>query len=94
MAKKKNHYYVLVLTTEGPKFVTKVNNFTHYAEYNELEKPKEFDTKSYADDVSFGLTVNFITAYTITTPYEITSQPYRYDSGKFNWVWNKNKEEK
>lgn len=93
MAKKKNHYYVLVFTNEGPKFVTKVNNVTHYAEYNELEKPKDFDSKAYADEVSLGLSLNFITAYTITVPYEMECQPYKYESGSFKWVWNENKED-
>lgn len=32
MAAKKKHYYVLVITEAGPKFVTKVNNSDHTAE--------------------------------------------------------------
>ena len=94
MSKRKNFYYVLVLTNEGPTFVTGIPE-RNYAEYNKLEKPMVFDTKSFADDVSIGLSCNFITAYTITLPYELSGQPYRYEEGKFEWKWDKeNKEEK
>ena len=93
MSKRKNFYYVLVLTNEGPTFVTGIAE-RNYAKYNKLEKPMLFETKSFADEVSIGLTCNLITAYTITTPYELTSQPYLYNEGKFEWKRNKdNKEE-
>lgn len=85
---KKKHYYVLVLTTEGPKFVTKIDNANKTAEYNMLEKPMKFGSKSYAEDVALGLCLNMVTAFAIANPWEVENQPFLYDKGKFEWKWN------
>ncbi len=84
--KKKYHHYVLVFTNEGPKFVTSLGDH-HTAYWNELESPKEF-SKEYADDVVFGLRCNFFSAVRVTTPVELDNQPYLYDRGKFDFVFN------
>lgn len=85
MAKPKNHYYVLVLTEEGPKFVTKLDHTTRYAIYDKLEKPLEM-SKGQAEDIALGLNLHLITAFPITVKWEITSQPYYYEKGHFEWV--------
>lgn len=82
---KKNYYYVLVLTDEGAKFVTGTRP-NHYAEYDALKAPKAFP-KEMASDIAWGLTANFISAYMITAQYEITTQPYFYNKGHFEWVY-------
>lgn len=92
MSKRKNFYYVLVITSNGPVFVTGIQP-KHYAEYNKTEKPMEFGSRDYADDVSQGLTCNFILAYTVVSKYEIKYQPYRYEDGGFEWNENKKEEE-
>lgn len=84
MSKRKNFYYVLVITNEGPKFVTGIPE-RNTAEYNKLEKPMLFTSRDFADNVSLGLTLNFNLAYTIVSTYEIEHQPYLYGEGDFKW---------
>ena len=86
MAGKKNWYYILVMTNDGPVFVTEIlpNKF---AKWDKLEKPKEF-SKERADDITFGLVANFNLAFTICSKFELDCQPYRYRDGKFKWVEN------
>lgn len=93
MAKKKNYHYVLVCTSEGPVFVTSLGE-NRYAHFDKKEKP--FEISEYrANDVAFGLSANFYCAYHIKSEFEITSQPYRYDAGHFEWAWdNENNEDK
>ena len=88
MAKKQNYYYVLVLTNEGAKFVTKVNWSNKTAEWNKLEKPLEM-SKETAKDLTMGLQLNFNNAFMVCNGYEISCQPYRYDKGNFVWKWSK-----
>lgn len=85
MAKKKYHYYVLVMTTDGPKFVTKVNYGDKTAEYDKLEKPLEFSSKEWAEDVVLGLNLNFNTAYLVCQKWEIEHQPYMYEKWNIRW---------
>lgn len=83
--KKKKHYYVLVMTDAGPKFVTKVNNADKTAEWNYNEKPLELD-KFWAEDLVLGLNLNMHLAFLVCQNWEIESQPYRYDDYKIEWV--------
>ena len=39
MAQKKNWYYVMVMSYDGPVFVTSVNHSSKWANWNKLEKP-------------------------------------------------------
>lgn len=87
MAKKQYYWYVLVITNDGAKFVTKTNYGNKTAEWNMLEKPLEM-TQNAAKDLSFGLMVNFFQAYAVCSPIELSYQPYRYESGHFEWVEN------
>ena len=83
MAKQTKWYYVLVLTNQGPVFVTKIGEHkTAYWDKN--EKPKEF-SKSWAEDLAFGLMVNGYSAFTVSNNFELDTQPYRYDIGHFEW---------
>ena len=92
MAKKKNHWYVLVLTSDGPAFVTAVQYANKTAEWDKLEKPLEM-SESVAKDLAFGLMCNFHTAYPVCAPIEMDNQPYRYNIGHFEWAMDEKKEE-
>ena len=89
MAKKTKWYYVLVLTNQGPVFVTGIGE-GKTAFWNCNEKPKEF-SKDWSEDMAFGLTINGHMAYSICTRYELTNQPYLYSKGHFEWVWEEEK---
>lgn len=85
MAEKKNHWYIMVLTPTGPKFVTEVNYYPHKnAHWDKLGKPLEM-SKSEAQDVALGLCLNLHLAYAVCQPFQIDHQPYFYDKGKFRW---------
>jgi len=87
MAKKKeNYWYVLVLTSGGPVFVTGVGE-GKTAFWKKDEKPKEFSA-DYAKDMAFGLMVNGYTAFAVCNRFELDNQPYRYDIGEFEWKEN------
>ena len=83
--KTKKHYYVLVMTEAGPKFVTKINYGDKTAEWDYKEKPLELD-KFWAEDLVLGLNLNYNQAYLICQNWEIENQPYRYDDYKIQWV--------
>lgn len=85
MAKKTKWYYVLVMTNQGPVFVTGLGE-GKWAKWNCEEQPKEF-SKDFAEDIAFGLTVNGHIAYAVCTKYEIEGQPYQYKKGEFAWRW-------
>lgn len=87
MANKKTHYYVLVFTAEGAKYVTKINNADRTAEWNKDEKPLEM-TKERANELMIGLTWNCHSAQVVASPVELDNQPYRYNDGHFEWVKN------
>lgn len=92
MSKKKNYWYVLVLTSEGPKFLTKLLSRKD-AEWDMLEKPLEL-SETMAKEIALGLMVNFYCAYPVCAPIELNYQPFRYTEGKFKWVFNEEEEEK
>lgn len=83
MAKKSNYWYVLVLTNEGPKFVTNILP-KQTAEWDKLGTPMEM-SKEYAQSVATGLCLNFHMAYSVCQPFPIDRQPYFYDKGNFTW---------
>ena len=85
MAKKQNYWYVLVMTDDGPVFVTGIPQ-RNWANYNKDEKPMEFVSKETARDVALGLNLNMQLAYAVCQPFEIVNQPYRYDDGHFEWA--------
>ena len=87
MAKKKNHWYVLVMTDEGPKFVTKINHSDKTAEWDVNEKPLEM-SDSVAKDLAFGLMCNFFTAFPVCLPIEWESHPYNYAEYHIEWASN------
>lgn len=81
---KKKHYYVLVITDAGPKFVTKVCYSNRTAEWDYKEKPLEMD-KMRAEDLVLGLNLNLHQAYTVVMDWELDAQPYRYENYKIEW---------
>lgn len=87
--KKKIHYYVLVMTDNGPKFVTDTKGSDAY--WNIDDKPLEMD-KSYAEEVARGLTLNWHLAFVVAQPWEIESHPYNYQNWKIEWKERKEEE--
>ena len=87
MAKKKNYWYILVITDEGPKFVTNVDFGNKSAEWNKDEKPYEL-SEGWARDMTIGLNWNGHLAYPVCSPYEIDKHPYRYEDGYLKWIFN------
>lgn len=92
MAKKQNWYYVLVMTDNGPIFVTKVNYSNKTAEWDKTGKPLEM-SKVRAEDLTFGLTMNFFTAFIVCSKYELDRQPYRYEDWRIKWEELEEKED-
>lgn len=78
MSKKKNFYYVLVFTSSGPVYVTKVKNDTKYAIWDKEGTPLAM-SKGCAEDLVFGLNCNFAPAVLVVSPYNIGFQPYNYE---------------
>ena len=92
--KQKLHYYILVMSNEGPMFVTSTKY--HSAYWNYKEEPMEFD-KTWAEEIARGLNLNLYLAYVVAQPWEIESQPYRYTDYQVEWKkrkTSKNKEVK
>lgn len=84
MSAKKNHYYVLVISEQGPIFVTKVHYSDKTAEWNWKDKPLEM-SKAQAEDLVLGLNLNMHQAYLACVPYEIYNHPYNYYKWEISW---------
>ena len=91
MAAKKNYYYILMMTNDGPVFVTDIKP-NQYAEWSKDKPPKVFD-KARAEDITMGLNLNFNMAFMVCSKWEIDHQPYLYNRGRFEWVEGENKDE-
>ena len=90
MAKqKKEYWYLLIITNNGPVFVTSVDFSDKSAEWDKKEKPIEL-TKGDAQAMALGLNWHGNLAYPICSQWEIDKQPYRYENGKLEWVANQN----
>ena len=85
MSKTKYFYYVLVMTNYGAVFVTSINNAERTARWDKLEKPLNMSKKD-AEFMAKALTWNGSLAYAVTTEYELSYQPYLYQTGEFKWV--------
>lgn len=92
MAKSKYHYYVLVFSSDGPVYVTSINNANKYAHWDKSKAPLEFSA-SYAEDLVMGLNMNFNSAVMIKSTREITGQPYNYEDYGCTFVEKKKEEE-
>lgn len=92
MAQKKNYWYVIVMTDGGPVFVTSVDYRSKTAHWDKSEKPLEMD-KSRAQDLALGLNLNFHSSFAVCQPFEIDTQPYRYDKWHVEWKENEEVEE-
>ena len=93
MAKKQNYYYTLVMTDDGPVFVTSVDYKEKLAHWEKTEKPLELG-KYTAEDLTLGLNLNFHLAFTVCSKFELESQPYLYSKGDFKWHWSNKKHTK
>ena len=71
--KQKHFYYIVVLSEQKAKFVTKLENATKCAHWNSNEKPLAL-SKQYAEDVAFCLNLNFYPAFVFMSFYEIEEQ--------------------
>ena len=85
MAKKKNYYYVLVFTNGGPVYVTSINSEHKYAHWDKDKAPLCFD-RGRAEDLVFGLNLNFNSAVLVVSPMEIENHPYRYEEFDISFV--------
>ncbi len=85
--KKKNFWYVIVMTGGGPVFVTKINHSDKTAEWHKDEKPLEM-SEYRAKDLAMGLMCNMTLAYPVCGQIEINYQPYLYSNGQFKWESN------
>ena len=90
MANKKYHYYVLVFTNEGPKYVTALKT-GKYAEWKTENKPLEMSA-SWAEEIYKGLNLNFHLCVLVKSVYEIDTHPYNYNDFKLNFEKKENKE--
>lgn len=86
--KAKYRYYVLVMTNDGPKFVTSIDRSNKYAHWD-IDKPPLDLGKYWADDLALGLSLNGNVAFVVSSKWDIDRHPYRYKDGHFDWVWNK-----
>lgn len=86
--KKKNYWYVLVLSAKGgPTFVTAVNNANKTAEWNKGKPPLEMEM-FWAKDLALGLLLNFTTALPVCSPIPLTDHCFNYNKGHFEWQWD------
>ena len=83
MASKKNYWYVIVMTDDGPKFVTGLGDH-HTAYWDENEKPYEL-SETWAKDIAKGLLLNWFTAFPVCSPIELDKQPYNYKKYRIKW---------
>ena len=81
---KKYHYYVMVFTDNGPKYVTSILPH-HMAEWKTEDKPLEMSA-SWAEDVYTGLCLNFFTAVLVKSRFEIENHPYNYKDYEIKFV--------
>ena len=83
----KEHWYVLVFTEAGPKYVTKVNNANREAYWNIADAPYEM-TKENAQYLAMALSWNGHTSVPVGVRWEIDTHPYRYSQYHIEWVEN------
>ena len=88
--KQKNWYYVLVMTDEGPKFVTGTEYHTAY--WDKDKAPKELGSY-WAEDICRGLNLNGHLSYVVKSQWELDTQPYNYAEWQIKWEERKAEEE-
>lgn len=86
--KKKNFWYVLVMTETGPAFVTNVDRSDKTAWWHKDESPLELG-EFFAKDLTLGLNCNGHSAYAVCHRIELDHQPYLYNIGHLEWVSDK-----
>lgn len=91
MAKKKYYYYVLVFTDGGPVYVTKLGK-EKTAYWNGEEKPMQLPMWK-AEQICYGLNVNFYSSAVVKSPIELDCQPYLYSDYEITWKEKKKEED-
>lgn len=90
MARNKFYYYVLVMTGEGPVFVTGIDIRTNMAYWDKMKEPYCFGTTANARDEAqrlvAGLNWNGNPSYVIQKVTEQTYQPFMYENGHFKFM--------
>ena len=81
MATKKYHY-IGVQTDNGMRFVTKIDYSTKSANWNKNEKPLCFSSKSTAEDIVWGLCMNFSVAVVVTSLFPLDNHIFEKDYNK------------
>ena len=82
---------MLVITDDGPVFVTEISNSDRTAMWDMTKPPLELGEYK-ADDIAFGLNCNMIPAYCIKSQFEIDKHPYRYDAFELKFVERTNED--
>ena len=91
MAKSaKEYWYVIVMTTNGPRFVTGTGD--HHTAYWDVDEPPKELGKFWAKDIATGLMMNFYTAFAVCSPIELDSHPYNYKQYHIEWKENEQEE--
>lgn len=91
--KKQTYWYVMVMTNDGPVFVTGVSYSDKTAHWDKDKEPLELG-RYRAEDLTLGLNLNFHSAFTVCSKWKLDNQPYLYGMGKFTWKCNKPKKDK
>lgn len=87
--KTKNYYYVLVLSEDGPKYVTQYKLYPEkFAYWEKSGKPYDFGNLDSARTMALGLSFNGCSAVPVVLNYELDSQPFLYEEGQFKWHWD------
>lgn len=68
MPKQTKFYYIAVRKNNGFNFVTKLDNSTRMAFWDENEKPRSF-TKTMAEDICHGLMMNGFECFIVETMF-------------------------
>ncbi|MBR6380486.1 MAG: hypothetical protein IKS07_02255 [Lachnospiraceae bacterium] len=81
----KEHFYILVLTHEGPMYVTSFGE-GKVAHWDRMEKPLEV-SENYGQQVVLGLNWNGSPAVLVNSMWEVETQPFLYGRGCFQWKY-------
>ena len=89
--KDKEYWYVIVMTDDGPKFVTGTGD--HNMAYWEKDEAPEELGEFWAKDIAKGLLLNCYSAFPVCSPIELSHQPYDYKRWHIEWKENESEVE-
>lgn len=91
MSDSKKYYYVLVFTSNGPKFVTDTSYNT--AKWDINKSPLCFPSAKIVSEIALGLTANGHYAVGCCSRFEIDGHPYNYNDYEINFTPKENNNE-